>query len=87
LFWFVLNVSNVGCGVQPVLLAAAKFIAHLVNQQVAHEILALELLTILLDKPTDDSVEVSCDHTSTLITQTCASYIALGFIGYMELCF
>ncbi len=54
--------SNVGCGVQPVLLAAAKFIAHLVNQQVAHEILALELLTILLDKPTDDSVEVSCDH-------------------------
>jgi hypothetical protein len=80
-------VSNVGCGVQPVLLAAAKFIAHLVNQQVAHEILALELLTILLDKPTDDSVEVSCDHTSTLITRTCASYIALGFIGYMELCF
>ncbi|CAK9214734.1 unnamed protein product [Sphagnum troendelagicum] len=44
---------------KPVLLAAAKFIAHLVNQQVAHEILALELLTILLDKPTDDSVEVS----------------------------
>ncbi len=79
--------SNVGCGVQPVLLAAAKFIAHLVNQQVAHEILSLELLTMLLDKPTDDSVEVSCDHTSTLITQTCASYIALGFIGYMELCF
>ncbi|CAM6019098.1 unnamed protein product [Sphagnum balticum] len=44
---------------KPVLLAAAKFIAHLVNQQVAHEILALELLTNLLDKPTDDSVEVS----------------------------
>ncbi|KAH9531682.1 hypothetical protein CY35_19G049300 [Sphagnum magellanicum] len=44
---------------KPVLLAAAKFIAHLVNQQVAHEILALELLTILLDKPTDDSVEVA----------------------------
>lgn len=45
--------------VQPVLLAAAKFIAHLVNQQVAHEILALELLTVLLENPTDDSVEVS----------------------------
>lgn len=44
---------------KPVLLAAAKFIAHLVNQQVAHEILALELLTILLEKPTDDSVEVA----------------------------
>jgi len=44
---------------KPVLLAAAKFIAHLVNQQVAHEILALELLTLLLEKPTDDSVEVA----------------------------
>ncbi|BFI28735.1 pre-mRNA-splicing factor CWC22 [Marchantia polymorpha subsp. ruderalis] len=44
---------------KPVLLAAAKFIAHLVNQQVAHEILALELLTVLLENPTDDSVEVA----------------------------
>ncbi|KAL2611804.1 hypothetical protein R1flu_023496 [Riccia fluitans] len=44
---------------KPVLLAAAKFIAHLVNQQVAHEILALELLMVLLGNPTDDSVEVA----------------------------
>lgn len=44
---------------QPQLLAAVKFIAHLVNQQVAHEIIALELLTILLENPTDDSVEVA----------------------------
>ncbi|KAI3967726.1 hypothetical protein MKX01_039636 [Papaver californicum] len=43
---------------KPQLLAATKFIAHLVNQQVAHEIIALELLTVLLGKPTDDSVEV-----------------------------
>lgn len=41
------------------LLAATKFIAHLVNQQVAHEIIALELLTVLLENPTDDSVEVA----------------------------
>lgn len=41
------------------MLAAVKFIAHLVNQQVAHEIIALELLTVLLEKPTDDSVEVA----------------------------
>lgn len=41
------------------LLAAAKFIAHLVNQQVAHEIIALELLTFLLDNPTDFKVEVA----------------------------
>lgn len=44
---------------KPQLLAATKFIAHLVNQQVAHEIVALELLTVLLEKPTDDSVEVA----------------------------
>ena len=40
-------------------LAACKFVAHLVNQQVAHEVLALELLTLLLERPTDDSVEVA----------------------------
>jgi pre-mRNA-splicing factor CWC22 len=44
---------------KPQLLAAVKFIAHLVNQQVAHEIIALELLTILLEFPTDDGVEVA----------------------------
>ncbi|KAG5566247.1 hypothetical protein RHGRI_002002 [Rhododendron griersonianum] len=42
---------------KPQLLATVKFIGHLVNQQVVHELLALELLTLLLDKPTDDSVE------------------------------
>ncbi|MFS7960509.1 putative MIF4G-like domain superfamily protein [Helianthus anomalus] len=31
------------------LLAAVKFITHLVNQQVAHELIALELLTLLLE--------------------------------------
>ncbi|XP_077253262.1 MIF4G domain-containing protein / MA3 domain-containing protein [Tasmannia lanceolata] len=44
---------------KPQLLATTKFIAHLVNQQVAHEIIALELLTVLLENPTDDSVEVA----------------------------
>ncbi|KAF5931209.1 hypothetical protein HYC85_032082 [Camellia sinensis] len=44
---------------KPQLLAAVKFIAHLVNQQVFHELVALELLTLLLDKPMDDSVEVA----------------------------
>ncbi|KAI3816093.1 hypothetical protein L1987_15782 [Smallanthus sonchifolius] len=41
------------------LLAAVKFIAHLVNQQVVHELIALELLTLLLENPSDDSVEVA----------------------------
>ncbi|XP_050213902.1 uncharacterized protein LOC126665219 [Mercurialis annua] len=44
---------------KPQLLAAVKFIAHLVNQLVAHEIIALELLAVLLENPTDDSVEVA----------------------------
>lgn len=46
---------------KPQLIAAVKFIAHLVNQQVAHELVALELLTVLLEQPTDDSVEVAVD--------------------------
>ncbi|CAN1196824.1 Pre-mRNA-splicing factor CWC22 [Linum perenne] len=44
---------------KPKLLASVKFIAHLVNQQVAHELIALELLSLLLATPTDDSVEVA----------------------------
>eukprot|EP00040_Diaphanoeca_grandis_P028650 m.166256 g.166256 ORF g.166256 m.166256 type:complete len:870 (-) comp31420_c8_seq2:306-2915(-) len=40
-------------------LGVCKFIAHLANQQVAHELLALEILTLLFEKPTDDSVEVA----------------------------
>lgn len=42
-----------------VCLSASRFIAHLVNQRVAHEILALEILTLLVENPTDDSVEVA----------------------------
>lgn len=40
-------------------LSSSRFIAHLVNQRVAHEILALEILTLLVERPTDDSVEVA----------------------------
>ena len=36
-----------------------QFIAHLVNQRVAHELLALEVLVLLLENPTDDSVELA----------------------------
>lgn len=42
-----------------VCISAAAFIAHLVNQRVAHEILSLEILTLLVESPTDDSVEVA----------------------------
>ena len=40
-------------------MSSTRFIAHLVNQQVVHELIALEILTLLLDSPTDDSVEVA----------------------------
>ncbi len=40
-------------------MACIRFLAHLVNQQVAHEVVALELLTLLLERPTDDSVEMA----------------------------
>lgn len=41
-----------------------KFIAHLCNQQVVHEALALEIIVLLLDTPTDDSVEVALEFAS-----------------------
>jgi pre-mRNA-splicing factor CWC22 len=44
---------------KPVCTAMVKFVAHLINQQVCHEILGLQLLTVLLEKPTDDSVELA----------------------------
>ncbi|CAG2181965.1 unnamed protein product, partial [Oppiella nova] len=42
-----------------VCITSTRFIAHLVNQQVAHEVVALEILTLLLENATNDSVEVS----------------------------
>uniref|UniRef100_S4RMU5 Pre-mRNA-splicing factor CWC22 homolog n=1 Tax=Petromyzon marinus TaxID=7757 RepID=S4RMU5_PETMA len=44
---------------KPLCLSTSKYIAHLVNQNVAHEVLSLEILTLLLERPTDDSVEVA----------------------------
>uniref|UniRef100_A0A2H8TTB6 Striatin-3 n=1 Tax=Melanaphis sacchari TaxID=742174 RepID=A0A2H8TTB6_9HEMI len=40
-------------------LGSVTFIAHLINQSVAHEILALELLTLFVETPTEDSIEVA----------------------------
>jgi pre-mRNA-splicing factor CWC22 len=44
-------------------LASTRYLAHLCNQKVVGELLALELITLLLDKPTDDSVEVAIGFT------------------------
>ncbi|XP_037958134.1 pre-mRNA-splicing factor CWC22 homolog isoform X2 [Teleopsis dalmanni] len=40
-------------------MSSCRFIAHLINQGVAHEIIALEILSLLIESPTDDSVEVA----------------------------
>jgi len=39
-------------------IASSKFISHLVNGGVVHEVLALEIVTLLLENPTDDNTEV-----------------------------
>lgn len=40
-------------------LAVTMFLGHLVNQGVAHEIVILEILMLLLERPTNDSVEIA----------------------------
>ena len=44
-----------------VCVATTRMIAHLVNQKVIGEYLALQILLILLSNPTEDSVEIACD--------------------------
>ena len=46
-----------------VCISSTTFIAHLCNQQVAHEMVAAQILLLLLNKPTDDSVEIAVGLT------------------------
>ncbi|KAJ5278662.1 MIF4G-domain-containing protein [Penicillium angulare] len=46
-----------------VCISSSTFIAHLCNTQVAHEMLAAQILLLLLHKPTDDSVEIAVGLT------------------------
>jgi pre-mRNA-splicing factor CWC22 len=39
--------------------SSTTFLAHLINQQVVHEMVAAQILLLLLNKPTDDSVEIA----------------------------
>lgn len=43
------------------LLSSVRFIAHLLNQQVCSEALGLELCALLLERPTEDSVEIAVE--------------------------
>ncbi|KAK7207030.1 hypothetical protein BZA70DRAFT_270236 [Myxozyma melibiosi] len=42
-----------------VCLSSTMFLAHLCNYQVAHEIIILQIMHLLLERPTDDSVEIA----------------------------
>ncbi|KAF4511357.1 hypothetical protein G6O67_003163 [Ophiocordyceps sinensis] len=42
-----------------VCISSTTFLAHLINQQVQHEMLAGQLLLLLLHKPTDDGIEIA----------------------------
>jgi pre-mRNA-splicing factor CWC22 len=46
-----------------VCVSSTTFIAHLCNQQVASEMVAAQILLLLLNKPTDDSVEIAVGLT------------------------
>ncbi|KAI2642632.1 hypothetical protein GGS21DRAFT_498856, partial [Xylaria nigripes] len=46
--------------------SSTTFLAHLVNQQVVHEMVAAQMLLLLLQKPTDDSVEIAVGLTKAV---------------------
>ncbi|XP_014237884.1 pre-mRNA-splicing factor CWC22 homolog [Trichogramma pretiosum] len=63
-------------------ISSATFIAHLVNQGVAHEILILEILTLLVQTPTDDSIEIAIailKEVGMKLTQVCRKGIEAIF--------
>lgn len=43
---------------KPKCVASARFIAHLTNQEVVHEVLGFQLIETLMDKPTPSSIEI-----------------------------
>jgi pre-mRNA-splicing factor CWC22 len=50
------------------------FIAHLTNQLIADKVLALQILALLLERPTDDSVEIAVGfmrEVGALLAQIC----------------
>nr|KAG5713469.1 hypothetical protein BaRGS_025017 [Batillaria attramentaria] len=59
-------------------LSSTRFIAHLVNQQVAHEVISLEILTLLLENATEDSVEVAVSFLKELSLSALRSVLHEG---------
>lgn len=44
-----------------VCMATTKMIAHLINQRVLSEYVGLQMVMVMLETPTTDSVEIACD--------------------------
>jgi pre-mRNA-splicing factor CWC22 len=66
---------------KPGTLASAQFLAHLANQQVLGVLVPLEIAFLLLDKPTEDSVEAAC----TFLTECGAILQDLSPQGFNEI--
>ncbi|RMZ10725.1 hypothetical protein D0864_01192 [Hortaea werneckii] len=67
------------------LVNGTALIAHLINQQVAHEMLAAQMLLLLLHKPTYDSVEIAVGLVKEvgMPTEDIHGQIALAIAQYM----
>lgn len=73
---------------KPVCIATSTFIAHLCNQNVAHDTLALQVLFLLLGKPTDDSVEIAIGFTRAVgafLTESNSRGITLVFERFRDI--
>ncbi len=44
-----------------VCMATTRMLAHLINQQVLNDFVGIQLLYVLLERPTEDSVEIACE--------------------------
>ncbi len=47
---------------KPICLAVSKFIGHLVNQQVADDMIAFEIAILLLENPSGESCKDGCSE-------------------------
>jgi len=65
-------------------------VAHLINQQVLHEIIALQILSLFLENPTEDSIELAstftleCGHVLTEQSPAGVSAIFERFRGILQ---
>lgn len=63
LLWVLTKHSGSDGNIKVICRSSASFLAHLVNQRVVHEFAAVEILELLLRRPTDDSMEIAVGLT------------------------